>query len=382
MLKSFENMVGRERAKDPELEIASLSTSERREGIPIPDNDFHALAKALETYAAGVGEASNITSNDRIPTDSDITSNVALPEGKYSQYVKTPSADIKGPYSKNPFIDKIVRAVEEAHLDGKKRWSKHYDYDGQGRFHKTSVNIAFDRENNTLILSLNAAYVTKDAVEEELARALKIPRAVSNIVVKAGLPDMPDQDLSIPPEQRQTFQFDCAPLTTAVNSVVQKFGNPERQFKPKDLVKSFMKSEHNRDEGLFTVKLKDGIVLTLNIYGGDRFVCPTGKKGLENFIDTRKRKGSTLILPFPTEIDINKPFIDYYYSVPAKEIKNYSIIANIERDSEDRDSRSLWQLPLHKKEQLEKARAVTKYFNEQLENLAGGASKIRHIILP
>lgn len=358
--KSFEQQGGQEHEKS--LEIASISTAEYRSGIPIPNNDFGALAKALETYAYGVGEASNATRNDYRRT-ANTSFNVASHKMDNPRYTEASPAEAKkeGPYSTNPFIDGIVKAAEEAHRDKKRgQWSKSYDYDGQGRFHKTSVDVAFDRENNALVLGLSAAYVG-DKVEEELATALGTERAISSMGVKVELPDMADQDLSVPLEQRQTFRLDCAPLATAINSVVQKFGDPKMQFKPEDLAKAFMKkSKYNEDEGSFSVSLGDGISLSLSINGGYRFVYPKGEKGWENLVDTRKIEGSTLVLPFPTRSDIDEPLTDY--SNPPKQIKNYSIAASIGRESEDRYSR----LPIHTKEQLEKGRAVVEYLKEQL----------------
>lgn len=310
--------------REKNLEIASISTTEYRRGIPL-QNDLKKLAQALDTFEYGVGEAS----------------------------------EKEGPYSTNPFIDGIVRGVEKAQSNGREKWSKSYDYDGQGRFYKTSVDVDFDKQNEALILRLYAAYVG-DKVEEKLAKNLGVERAVSSMCVKIELPEMADQDLKVPLEQRQSFHLDCAPLANAINSTLERFSDKKSEIKPEDLVNAFMKkSKDNEDEGSFTVSLGSGMSLTLDINGGYRFVYPTDEKGWENLVDTRKAEGTEIVLPFPTGSDIDEPVTDY--SEERKQIKNYTLTMSIRRESESEYSR----LPLHTKEQLEKAKAVTEFIKGQ-----------------
>ena len=341
--------------REKNLEVASVSTTEYRRGIPLP-NDLKKLAQALDTFAYGVGEASNATRNDYRRT-ANTSFNVAFHQMDNPRYSEaSPVGEKKeGPYSTNPFIDGIVKGVEEAGSKGREKWSKSYDYDGQGRFHKTSVDVDFDKQNEALILGLSAAYVG-DKVEEELATSLGVERAVSSMGVKIELPEMADQDLALPLEQRQSFRLDCTPLANVINSVLEKFRGQKSEIKPEDLVSAFMKkSEYNEDEGSFTVSLGSGMSLTLNISGGSRFVYPTDKKGWDNLVDTRKADGTAIVLPFPTRDVIDEPVTDH--GKPPKQIKNYTLTMRIERESESKYSR----LSLHTKDQLEKAKAVTEF---------------------
>lgn len=344
------------------FEIVSIHTAEYRGGIPILNNDFNALARALEIYAEGVGPASNVTRDDYLRT-ARTSFNVALHFLTNPQYTEASPVKPgkKYEYSSNPFINDIVKKVREAYDDKKiNGWSRSYDYDGQGRFHKTSVSVDFDRTNNALILRLYAAYVG-DRVEKELATALGIERGVGSMVLTARLPDMPDQDLAVPLEQRPRFRLDCTPLAAIVNSVIRTHTNL-KPFSPEDLALAFMKkNKFNEDEGRFTVGLGDDLALTLEIHGGYRFVFPSGKRGWENLVDTRIVKGSILELPFPTGPDVDKPLMDY--SNPPKQIRNYSLEAVVHRESEDKYSR----LPLHTTTQLNKGRAIIEQLRTEFQ---------------
>jgi len=351
-----------ENLQEKSLNVATVTPTEYRGGIPIQNNDFKGLAIALEIYANGVGGASNATRHDyqlnRFASFGAAMHNLNNPN--YADV--SPKGKKEGSYSENPFIDGIVRAAKEAQLDIKtSQWSISYDDDGQGRFHKTSVYVKFDRQNKTLILGLNAAYAG-DKVEVELAAAIGVERAVSSKGVRLELPEMPDQDLSVPLEKRQTFRLDCTPIAGVINAVVKKFSDEKVQFRPEDLVSAFMKkSEYNEDEGSFTVSLGNGMCLSLDINGGKRFVYPSSEKGWKNLVDTRKADGSELVLPFPTKSDIYEPVTDH--GDDPKKINNYTLTMSVKRESEKSHS----QLPMHTTKQLEQAESVVKFIEEQFK---------------
>lgn len=349
-------------SRERRLEVDTVTVTEHRGGIPILNNDFRALAKALERYALGVGNASNATRSDyQRNTFASFGATIHnLDNPNYADV--SPKGKQEGPYSNNPFIDGIVKAAEKAQLDTlSTAWSNHYDYDGQGRFHKTTVLVEFDRENEALILGLSAADVGSISTEE-LATAMGVEQAVESIKVRLELPEMPDQDLSVPLEQRQTFRLDCTPIAGVIKALVETFSDKKVQFKPEDLVSAFMKkSKYNEDEGSFTVSLGNGMLLTLSIEGGDRFVYPSGEKGWENLVDTREAEGSELVLPFPTRFN-NKPVTDFG-DVPIQ-TKNYTLIMSVGTNSPGGYE---LPLPMHTTVQLEKARAVAKFIDEEFK---------------
>src|SRR3989338_9861124 len=108
--------LGEPESKDPQekLEVASVATTEYRGGIPLP-NDLNILAQALDTFAGGVGGASSATRNDYGRT-ANTSFNVAFHNMDNPRYSEaSPVGEKKeGPYSTNPFIDGIVKSVEEA----------------------------------------------------------------------------------------------------------------------------------------------------------------------------------------------------------------------------------------------------------------------------
>lgn len=318
--------------KTPKLEIASFTENEYRSGIPIPNDDFHKLAQALEIYAGGVGRASNATRDD-YQRNQWASFHIAMHGLSNPQYadVKPDSKPFEGPFSTNRFINDIVTAARDAYQANRDGWSKHFDYDGQGRFHKTTVEVDFDRDNHTLILELNAAYVGKE-VEEELAASLGVERAINHMSLSLRLPDMADQDLTVPFSERQTFRLDCEPIAQAINHVVKNFGIKSKPISGTEVADLLMrKSEYNEDKGV--IKVIIGIVtLRIGISGAQRFAWLTEEYGWENLKDTRIQDGSAILLPFPADhMNIDQPLLDY--SQPRKPIRHYGVYFDVRRTS-------------------------------------------------
>lgn len=97
----------------------------------------------------------------------------------------------------NSFVDRLLEEAEPAVKD-RGRWSRSYDYDGQGSFHKTSVEIqditSVDEEasDGLYLLSLNAAYVGK-GVEDDLAEYLGVEQGLQRKSVHVKLEPDGDQ---------------------------------------------------------------------------------------------------------------------------------------------------------------------------------------------
>lgn len=363
-----------EQEHEKNLEIASITTTEVCRGIVL--TDLNELAHTLEAYADGVGEASDATRDDYMRTARSST-NVGIHGIFNPRYAEASPADTEqgGAYSTNPFIDEIVKGVEEARSNGKKEWSRHYDYDGQGRFHKTTVKVSFDEENHALILELNAAYVG-DKVEEELAKALGVERAVRSMGVKIELPEMPHQDLSVPLEERETFRLDCAPIARVIDSVNKKFCGRDYDLTADTFVGIFMaRNKFNHDmSSCYGLSLGNGMRLNFGLNGGSRFVwpptTPVGERNddnRDNIVDTRRAEGTEIVLPYPTEEDSDKLAVTR--DGEPKQIRNYTITFNIAPEpvgTEPDFSRLTKEQPLLTTEQSEKAKAIIEYIQEQL----------------
>lgn len=349
--------------KTPTLEIASYTESEYRSGIPIPNDDFHQLAQALEIYAGGVGKASNATRDD-YQRNQLASFPIAMHGLSNPQYVdvKPDSNPFEGSFSTNRFINDIVTSARVAYQANRDGWSKRFDYDGQGRFHKTTVEVNFDRDNHTLILKLNAAYVGKE-VEEELAASLGVERAINHMSLSLRLPEMADQDFTVPFSERQTFRLDCEPIAQAINHVVKNFGIKSKPISGTEVADLLMrKSEYNEDKG--DIKVIIGIVtLRIRITGAQRFAWLTDKPGWENKKDTRIQDGSAILLPFPADhMNINQPLLDY--SEPRRQIKHYQLDFDVRRTS----SSDYSGLPMHtfSRREMDAARMVVEDVKEAL----------------
>lgn len=343
----------RRRSPESRLRIDSISLEEFRSGIPL--KDFESLAQALERYSRGVGEASKATHYDYLRTVSTNGSRLLFtPEFCQSSEV---SAHGKVSFSSDPLIDKTVRDAQMAYNNLKSRFFLGFENVGQGRFRKTTVEIDFDRcSERPLILYLGAAYSGKK-VEQELAEALKIERCVGSLKLRAELPRMADQDLSVPFEKRKTYRLDCVPVASIVNSVIQEHGYSGMEYSAKEIANLLMqKTNTNEDDGHVEVDLLQDLSFTLKIDGyGRRFVyLDRNTRGWENLVDTRRRVKSTLILPYPTSQYINEPVVVYGDSPSGG--KNYTLTATIKRTT---------KLPIHDQTQLEKARAIANLLKEQ-----------------
>ncbi len=155
-----------------ELNITNVAISEYRSGIPL--QGWESVTSALNTYSKGGSRSSRATRND-------LEKNVAEMGGGLGLGLLFLS---QGPRS--AFVEDMLQEAK-AGVDSRGRWERHYDYDGQGVFHKTTVEVQKLAEvNNGYLLGLNAAYVGK-AVEDGLAETLGVEQGLQWKSVKVEL---------------------------------------------------------------------------------------------------------------------------------------------------------------------------------------------------
>ncbi|MBI2436553.1 MAG: hypothetical protein HYV41_02295 [Candidatus Magasanikbacteria bacterium] len=333
-----------------ELVIDSILRTEYRSGIPLPI-DFQRLAQALYDCAWGVGG-----------------------DQKYRRSTSgfSPNPDV-GMYVDDSFINDIIQKIRvNFSREEEIGWHENFDYVNHP-FAKTSIKVDFDRENGALILGVLKSYTGK-ADEIELAEQLGVERAIFRKGVEINLPEMADQDLSLPFTERQTFRLDCVALAQVINTALNTSGvNEEKiEIKPADLVDAFTKPTKDKiysTNSKFTVSLGGGLCLTIEIRGGVRFVCPLVENtndiyNSEKLIDTRIADGTTVVLPFPTNVDASKP--DFGGSEPPQQVKQYTLTIDIVRETKPGGVSPF--LPMHTTEQLAKAVNVMKGILKQFPN--------------
>jgi hypothetical protein len=90
-------------------------------------------------------------------------------------------------------------------------WSVRYDYDGQGYFHKTSVDIeVLDRAEGLYQMKIYAAYVG-DEPEKALAESLGVPRTLIRYTVTA----------QVVPHDEKYFVFDFEKILRALDDTLK-----------------------------------------------------------------------------------------------------------------------------------------------------------------
>lgn len=116
------------------MRVTAVTTEQNYSGILVPDLDT--VKKALYAYSDGVSGASN-ASRAQQPGITLMMLDMVQPRG-------------------NSFVDKLYQDIEKA-LSEQPGFYRSYDYDGAGRFLKTSVKVR--KVDDGYVVSFNAAYV-------------------------------------------------------------------------------------------------------------------------------------------------------------------------------------------------------------------------------
>jgi len=149
------------------LKVVSVQPAISRIGIPLPDLD--SVKGAITAFSRGVTRSSGVTRQTLLATQSDTGAVLTL---MHDLLVSNPGR----------FLERMFSEMDERFESGFS-FDKSYDYDGEGRFFKTSVTVSKVPADETFVLNLHAAYVGRQ-VENDLAEAIGIQQALNGSSVQ------------------------------------------------------------------------------------------------------------------------------------------------------------------------------------------------------
>ena len=262
-----------------EGEINGVSISEVQRGIPLPN--WESVQAVLNMYGSGRIESSLSTRLNMLQAYTESYGEDVLPilgafaksQGPTGAFIDSMMAEAKARFDEvaehnkkrlqlreDVFLKKRARAdltEEELNIyysdELKERWSKHYDYDGVGVFHKTSVEInkAPEGEPAAYVLEIWAAYVG-DEPEKDLAQALGVERPTLSKAVTVEFNPQGDQ-----------FKIDMDAVAGRLATV---FNNQQNNISGRVFADHFMSRDrygHPVTEGYVLGEL-DGFKVALN----------------------------------------------------------------------------------------------------------------------
>lgn len=252
-------------AINPELKITGVEVNEYRSGIPL--HGWESVTNAVGTYSTGRSRSSRTTRND-------LERNAIQQGGPTGLFLVMATTG-----DRSSFVQEMLKEAE-ADIKERGRWERHYDYDGQGVFHKTTVKIQRLLElKDGYLLGLSAAYVGKE-VEDGLAERLGIEQGLQWKSVDVGLA----------PEDNQ-FRIDFAQVVDRLQPMVANLTQPKgrKRISGLNVANYFMSTDKWGEPAInFVLGLKDGVEVTLDIGRVERrFKYENGKIIADNW----RRKG-------------------------------------------------------------------------------------------
>lgn len=164
--------------RERELKVVGVEVDEYLSGIPL--SGWENIRSALNAFASGKPRRSRATEDHNLKAYTEMHPLAGM------LFLQTNRRE-----PENSFVDRLLKEAEPA-VKERGRWSRSYDYDGQGSFHKTSVEIeditpVDEKTNDGLyLLGLNAAYVGK-GVEDGLAEYLGVEQGLQRKSVHVKL---------------------------------------------------------------------------------------------------------------------------------------------------------------------------------------------------
>lgn len=153
------------------MKVTNVTVDHYSRGIPL--KGWKSVRIALLTYSKGQTASSRATQDNQVAAMTQVGGAMGL--GIYALFEQA-----RGPESS--FVMEMLKEAESA-LKNRDSWARHYDYDGVGIFHKTSVDISIlDRKEDLYMLEISAAYVGTQP-EIDLAEQLGIPLALQRYSV-------------------------------------------------------------------------------------------------------------------------------------------------------------------------------------------------------
>lgn len=256
-------------ANGPELNITNVGTSEYRSGIPL--QNWESVEAALKLYESGA-------SRGRTARDHNIQA-----YGESYGGLGALLFMLGNSRGQETFVDGLLQEARPS-VQNHGQWSRHYDYDGPGRFHKTSVEIkALGEQQDGYLLGLNAAYVGKE-VEDNLAAALGIEQGL----------EWKSVGVRLSPEGINQFRIDFDQVVDRLQPVVADLSQPKgrERISGLDATNYFMSINEWRESARnYVLGTKDGIEVVLDLGRvGRRLEYNNGKVVVDNW----KQEGAVL----------------------------------------------------------------------------------------
>lgn len=324
---------GLEQFAKPERQSSIVSTEVTQYESGIPLKGWESVNAALDTFASGKSRGSRATEQHQLKAIGESYGGFAA--AFYS--LEAPHMGGGG----NSFVKRMLEEAQPS-VASRGRWSRSYDYDGQGSFFKTTVDINRVGKEDNYILQLNAAYVGNQ-VEEGLAENLGVERGVS----------WKNVEVVFEPEGNQ-FKIDFEQVAGKLTDVVGELqpsstkagekktglagifgsrgGKRGTEVSGKTIAEQLMRVDKYGDsEGPFVLGTKDGVEVTVGLgRAGRRFEWKDGVKSEDKWradgavitgpLDTDYRDESKLIPP-SISISIRPQSEDKYSRLPAVDPK-------------------------------------------------------------
>jgi hypothetical protein len=247
------------------MQIISVVCSENCRGIPLMGWD--SVKAALHAYSEGKARGARATTNQQLEAVEQSHDRMAVALSIFA-----------GVLTGNPdaFLERMLQEAEtEIRRNG--YWNRSYDYDGQGNFFKTRVDIKLcDKQEDIYVLNVYAAYIG-DEPENGLAEYLGIPRALlsKSVVITAE------------PLDASQFVFDFSAVYDGIGGLLGLDANVGRQ-----ITKHIMSGDQFDSPKGFLLMKDDGVRVTLSLGRVKRrFVQDEDRK----IRDTWRRDGPFLI---------------------------------------------------------------------------------------
>lgn len=279
-----EGQIGHERSA-----VTGVEVTQYESGIPLKGWD--SIKNALNIFASGASRGSRATEQHQIKAIGESYG------GFGAAFYAIAAPHMRGDSS---FVEEMLKEAEPS-VKSRGRWSRSYDYDGQGSFFKTTVEVNRGDKADGYILQLNAAYVGNQ-VEEGLAEALGVERGLSwkNVAVE------------FEPEGTQ-FRIDFDQVSQRLQGVAATLDTRAKSISGKDIVAHLMKTDrYGESEGPFVLGVKDGVEVTVNMGRvGRRFEYSQGKKSEDRW----HVEGTTITGPLDTDYRDETKFVPPSISV-------------------------------------------------------------------
>ena|SRR3989344_9484648 len=304
-MEKSEQTAGQERR----TEVTGVEVTQYESGIPL--KGWESVRNALDIFASGASRGSRATEQHQMKAVGESYGGLGL------AFYAIASPHMQG--SGSSFVEQMLKEAEPS-VKSRGSWSRSYDYDGQGSFFKTTVEVNKVGKEDGYLLQLNAAYVGNQ-VEEGLAETLGAERGLSwkNVAVE------------FEPEGTQ-FKIDFDQVAEKLRGVVATLDTKARSITGKDIVAHLMKTDkYGESEGPFVLGVKDGVEVTVNLGRvGRRFEYSQGKRSEDRWhvegatitgsLDTDYRD-ETKFMPPSISVSMHPKSEDKYNRLPAVDPK-------------------------------------------------------------